>query len=248
VRWESSGGGSFTVEAAERDRPGTTITLHLKPVDTENGIEDYTDRWVLSRIVRQHADFIPYPVLLPAEKPEEVPEGETPEPEKPLNSMKPIWTRPPAEVTKEEYADFVARLEFKVPPGGNNGLAIRYPGKGDTAYEGMTEIQVLDDNYEKVRGPIDPRQAHGSVYGMIAAARGYQYPVGEWNYEEVTVKGPKIRVELNGTVILDGDVSKVTDFMGGKPHPGMARASGYFGFAGHSDPVMFRNVAIKKLN
>jgi len=110
VRWESSGGGSFTVEEAERDRPGTTITLHLKPVDTENGIEDYTDRWVLSRIVRQHADFIPYPVLLPAEKPDEVPEGETPEPEKPLNSMKPIWTRPPAEVTKEEYADFYRQI------------------------------------------------------------------------------------------------------------------------------------------
>jgi molecular chaperone HtpG len=110
VRWESSGGGSFTVTEAERDRPGTTITLHLKPVDTENGIEDYTDRWVLSRIVRQHADFIPYPILLPAEKPEEVPEGETPEPEKPLNSMKPIWTRPPAEVTKEEYADFYRQI------------------------------------------------------------------------------------------------------------------------------------------
>jgi molecular chaperone HtpG len=110
VRWESSGGGSFTVEEAERDRPGTTITLHLKPEDTENGIEDYTDRWVLSRIVRQHADFIPYPILLPAEKPEEVPEGETPEPEKPLNSMKPIWTRVPAEVTKEEYADFYKQI------------------------------------------------------------------------------------------------------------------------------------------
>ena len=110
VRWESSGGGSFTVGDAERDRPGTTITLHLKPVDAENGIEDYTDRWVLSRLVRQHADFITYPILLPAEKPEEVPEGETPEPEKPLNSMKPIWARPPAEVTKEEYADFYRQI------------------------------------------------------------------------------------------------------------------------------------------
>ncbi|MFL5542868.1 MAG: molecular chaperone HtpG [Longimicrobiaceae bacterium] len=110
VRWTSSGGGSFTVTEAERDRPGTTVTLHLKPVDTENGIEDYADRWVLSRIVRQHADFIPYPVLLPAEKPEEVPEGETPEPEKPVNSMKPIWTRPPAEVTQEEYADFYRQI------------------------------------------------------------------------------------------------------------------------------------------
>ncbi|HEU4885843.1 MAG TPA: molecular chaperone HtpG [Longimicrobium sp.] len=110
VRWESSGGGSFTVTEAERDRPGTTITLHLKPVDSENGIEDYTDRWVLGRIVRQHADFITYPIILPAEKPEEVPEGETPQPEKPLNSMKPIWARPPQEVTQEEYTDFYKQI------------------------------------------------------------------------------------------------------------------------------------------
>ncbi|HEX6751360.1 MAG TPA: molecular chaperone HtpG [Longimicrobium sp.] len=110
VRWTSSGGGTFTVTDAERDRPGTTITLHLKPVDSENGIEDYTDRWVLSRIIRQHADFITYPILLPPEKPEEVPEGETPEPERPVNSMKPIWARPPAEVTKEEYADFYRQI------------------------------------------------------------------------------------------------------------------------------------------
>lgn len=110
VRWVSSGDGTFTVTEAERDRPGTTITLHLKPVDAENGIEDYTDRWVLSRIVRQHADFITYPILLPAEKPEEVPEGETPQPERALNSMKPIWARPPAEVTKEEYADFYRQI------------------------------------------------------------------------------------------------------------------------------------------
>ncbi|HYW10530.1 MAG TPA: molecular chaperone HtpG [Longimicrobium sp.] len=110
TQWESAGGGSFTVTEAERDRPGTTITLHLKPVDSENGIEDYADRWVLSRIVRQHADFITYPIILPAEKPEEVPEGDTPQPEKALNSMKPIWARPPQEVTPEEYADFYKQI------------------------------------------------------------------------------------------------------------------------------------------
>jgi molecular chaperone HtpG len=110
VRWTSSGAGTFAVDDAERDRPGTTITLHLKPVDADNGIEDYADRWVLSRIVRQHADFIAYPIILPAEKPSEVPEGETPEPEKPVNSQKPIWSRPPAEVTKEEYADFYRQI------------------------------------------------------------------------------------------------------------------------------------------
>lgn len=150
---------------------------------------------------------------------------------------------------KKEYGDFVARLEFKLPPGGNNGLAVRYPGEGDTAYGGMCELQVLDDNYEKATGStIDARQAHGSAYGMVAAQRGYQNPIGDWNYQEVTVKGSTIKVELNGTVILDCDLSKVTDYMAGSKHPGKDRTKGYFGFAGHNDPVMFRNIAIQPLN
>ena len=150
--------------------------------------------------------------------------------------------------TKEEYGDFMARLEFKVPAGGNNGLAIRYPGQGDTAYVGMCELQVLDDNYEKAtNSKLDPRQVHGSAYGMVAAQRGYQRPVGEWNFQEVTVKGSKIKVELNGTIILDTDLSTVKDFMANSAHPGKDRTSGHFGFAGHNDPVAFRNVSIKKL-
>lgn len=150
----------------------------------------------------------------------------------------------------EELADFKARLFFKVPPAGNNGLAIRYPGKGDTAYEGMCELQVLDDNYEKNKpAKIDPRQAHGSAYGMAAAARGYQHPLGTWNFQEVTVKGSTIKVELNGTVILDADLAKVdpATVMGNKPHPGLDRAKGFFGFAGHTDPVQFKDVSIQKL-
>jgi hypothetical protein len=146
--------------------------------------------------------------------------------------------------TKAEYDDFVARLEFKLPPRGNNGLAIRYPGgEGDTAYDGMCELQVLADDYKG----IDPRQAHGSAYGMVAAHRGYQRPIGEWNYQEVTVKGPTIKVELNGTLILDCDLSKVTEFMAKRAHPGKDRSSGHFGFAGHNDPVAFRNIQIKRL-
>ncbi len=149
--------------------------------------------------------------------------------------------------TKETYADFVVRLEFKLPPGGNNGLAIRYPGEGNPAYAGMCEVQVLDDNYEKVRGKIDPRQAHGSAYGMVAAHRGYQRPVGEWNFQEVTVHGSRIKVELNGFVIMDTDLGKVSEFMANSKHPGKDLRNGHFGFAGHSDPVAFRNIRIKRL-
>ncbi len=151
--------------------------------------------------------------------------------------------------TQEEFKNFVVRLEFKLPPGGNNGLAIRYPGEGNPAYVGMCECQVLDDAYEQATGgKIDPRQAHGSAYGMVAAHRGYHHPVGEWNYEEVTVNGSTIKVELNGTKILDGDLSKVSDFMDGSAHPGRERTSGHFGLAGHDDPVTFRNISIKSLD
>jgi hypothetical protein len=147
---------------------------------------------------------------------------------------------------KEELTDFVARLEFRLPPGGNNGLAIRYPGTGDTAYLGMCELQVLDDSAEKY-AKLDRRQYHGSAYGMVPAKRGYQRPVGEWNYQEVTVKGSKVKVELNGTVILDTDLSQVKECMANSPHPGKDRTSGYFGFAGHGDAVEFRNIVVKAL-
>ncbi len=148
--------------------------------------------------------------------------------------------------TKQEYGDFVARVEFKLPPGGNNGLAIRYPGEGDPAYSGMCELQILDNEAEMYK-KLDARQYHGSAYGMIPASRGFLRPAGEWNFEQVTVKGSMIEVELNGTQILKGDLSKVTEFMANSPHPGKDRPSGYFGFAGHNDPVMFRNVRMKKL-
>lgn len=147
----------------------------------------------------------------------------------------------------EKLKDFSARIEFKLPPGGNNGLAIRYPGSGNTAYAGMTELQVLDDTAEMYNN-LDTRQYHGSAYGMAAAHRGFQHAVGEWNFQEVTVTGSTIRVELNGNVILNTDLSKVdpSTYMANSKHPGVKNKDGYFGFAGHNDPVMYRNVKIKK--
>lgn len=149
---------------------------------------------------------------------------------------------------KEDLKDFQARVEYNVPPGGNNGLAIRYPGEGNTAYVGMTELQVLDNDSPKY-AKLDVRQFHGSAYGMVAAQRGYTRPAGVWNFEEVTVKGSTITVELNGTVILNADLSKVdmSTVMANSPHPGKDRTSGFFGFAGHSDPVSFREISLKKL-
>lgn len=148
--------------------------------------------------------------------------------------------------TKEVYDDFAARVEFQLPAGGNNGLAIRYPGTGQASVVAMCEIQILDDTAKKY-AKLDPRQFNGAVYGMIAPKRGALRPVGEWNFMEVRVKGHTIQIEVNGTRVVDGDVSKVTEFMGGKAHPGKDRLSGHFGFCGHNDPVAFRNIQIKPL-
>ena len=147
----------------------------------------------------------------------------------------------------DELGDFSARMEFKLSPGGNNGLAIRYPGSGDTAYVGMCELQVLDDSAKKY-AKLHPAQYHGSAYGMAAAARGYQRPVGEWNFQEVTVDGSRIKVELNGTLILNADLANVEKPMYdlGK-FKGRLRKSGYFGFAGHGDAVSFRNISIRNI-
>ena len=98
---------------------------------------------------------------------------------------------------------------------------------------------MRDDSSPKLT-KLDPRQFHGSAYGMAASHRGYQRPVGEWNFQEVTVQGSKIKVELNGSVILNTDLSEVTEYMANRPHPGKDRSSGFFGFAGHGNDVEFR--------
>lgn len=148
--------------------------------------------------------------------------------------------------TKTEYSDFIARLEFQLPPGGNNGLAIRYPGTGQP-HVSAVELQVLDSEHEKYSS-LDARQYHGSAYGMAAAHRGYLRPTGEWNYQQVTVSGSTIRVELNGTEILNTDLAKITQHKDGKLPPGVKNTQGFFGFAGHNDPVAFRNISIKRLD
>lgn len=149
--------------------------------------------------------------------------------------------------TEKEYSDFIFRFEFQLTPAANNGLGIRAPLTGDAAYVGM-ELQILDDS-APVYANLQPYQYHGSVYGVIPAKRGYLKPVGEWNYEEVMVKGTKIKISLNGTVIVDGDIAEARDkgTMDGRDHPGLKNNKGHIGFLGHGSVVRFRNIRIREL-
>ncbi len=144
--------------------------------------------------------------------------------------------------TAKEYADFIFRFEFKLPPNGNNGVGIRTPLKGNPAYAGM-EIQILDDRYKGIR----PYQAHGSIYGVVPAKRGHQKPIGQWNSEEIKCEGSHVKVTLNGTVIVDADLDKIDKPLDGREHPGLHNKKGYIGFLGHGSPVEFRNIRIKEL-
>ncbi|MCI0360037.1 MAG: DUF1080 domain-containing protein [Planctomycetaceae bacterium] len=149
--------------------------------------------------------------------------------------------------TEKEYADFHLKFEFKLTPGANNGIGIRTPLAGDPAYVGM-EIQVLDDSSDKYKG-LKEWQHHGSVYGVVAAKTGHQKPVGEWNSEEIIVKGKQVKVILNGETIVDADIEKASTpkTLDGKDHPGLKRDKGYIGFCGHGAHVEYRNLRLKEL-
>lgn len=149
--------------------------------------------------------------------------------------------------TKEEYSDFIFRFEFKLSPGANNGLGVRTPLQGDAAYQGI-EIQILDNDAEKYKY-LKPYQYHGSLYGIMAAKKGFLNPVGMWNFQEVQVKGDSFKVILNGNVILDGSIAdaKLNGTLDSKEHPGLFRESGHIAFLGHGSQVYFRNIRVKKL-
>jgi hypothetical protein len=149
--------------------------------------------------------------------------------------------------TKEEYKDFIYRFEFQLTPGANNGIGVHAPLDGDAAYVGM-EVQVLDSEHPMYKD-LQPYQYHGSVYGVIPAKRGYLLPTGSWNQEEIYLKGNHIRVTLNGTIIVEGDIKEASKngTMDHKEHPGLLRTQGHMGFLGHGDVVRFKNIRIKKL-
>ena len=119
TRWTSNGDGTYQISEDSRFQHGTSITLQLKPIDRENGIDDFTDHVVLSSLVKRYSDFVTYPILTKVksaaskldssgnsilEKERDVSEERT------LNSMKPIWTRLQTQVEIEEYDEFYKHI------------------------------------------------------------------------------------------------------------------------------------------
>jgi hypothetical protein len=110
------------------------------------------------------------------------------------------------------------------------------------------EIQILEDGSPVYWG-LRPYQYHGSVYGVVPARRGFLHPPGEWNTEEVTVRGRHVTVVVNGATIVDADLDAAS--AGGtidhNEHPGLKRATGHIGFLGHGAALEFRNIRLREL-
>ncbi len=166
VRWESHGDGEFTITEAEKDRRGTVITLELKK--KEEGEQDFTDEWTIRNIVKQHSDFVAYPIVMEVEKDIPIPEeeqikdsdgktiGETTRKvveEETLNSMKAIWSKNKSDVTDKEYDEFYQHISHDW----NSPLE-----KLHLKLEGTTEYTAL--LYIPSQAPFDlfnPEAKHG---------------------------------------------------------------------------------------
>jgi len=166
VRWESHGDGTFTIEPAEKQSRGTTITLQLKKRGKDE--TDYTDQWQIRRIVKQHSDFVAYPIVMDVEKDEPLPEneiikdkegkplGETTRKvikEETLNSMKAIWAKAKDQVSDEEHEEFYKHLAHDWNPPLER-LHMKF--------EGTTEYSAL--LYIPSKAPFDlfqPERKHG---------------------------------------------------------------------------------------
>jgi hypothetical protein len=146
-------------------------------------------------------------------------------------------------LTEKEYGDFEFRCEYKwAKKGGNSGIALRAPEKGDPAYVGM-EIQLIDD--EGWPGKLADYQHTGSIYDVQPAKSAKNKPIGEWNSVKIVCKGRKVTITQNDVELVNADLDdyKAKE----KNHPGLKRDAGRVGFQSYNVRVEFRNVWIKEL-
>lgn len=150
-------------------------------------------------------------------------------------------------LAEKDYGDFEFRCEYRwAKEGGNSGIALRTPEKGDPAYVGM-EIQLIDDeNWEKVnKFKLADYQHTGSIYDVQPAKEAGNKKIGEWNAVRIVCKGRKVTIEQNGKELVNAnldDYEKKFD-----KHPGLKREAGKIGFQSYNIRVEFKNVYIKEL-
>ena len=155
-------------------------------------------------------------------------------------------------ISDKEYADFHLELEFKLPPEGNSGVALRAPMRGDPAYDGM-ELQIVDPRYYAGHG--EDFQLCGSIYRGIPPKKTVFKPE-DWNKYEITCQGPHVKVLLNGETIQDFNLDEQTKVLH-RDNPNVTSLplkdrprKGHIGFQelSKSGHVQIRNVTLRVLD
>ncbi|MYS09244.1 molecular chaperone HtpG [Streptomyces sp. SID6041] len=132
TEWESDGEGAYTVQAVDGLPVGTSVTLHLKPADNEDGLADYLSESKIRQIVKRYSDFIRWPIRMATERTDA--EGATTAEVDTLNSMKALWARPRSEVTQDEYNEFYQQISHDwLPP----AETVHMKAEGTFEYEAL---------------------------------------------------------------------------------------------------------------
>ena len=118
--WKSNGVDGYTIEPAEKDTVGTTITMILKDDTEDDKYSEYCEEWRITQLVKKYSDYIRFPIKMEVEHTNYAEEGEEPTSTvevETLNSMTPIWKKNKNELTEEEYNKFYTEkfLDYQEP-------------------------------------------------------------------------------------------------------------------------------------
>ena len=111
-------------------------------------------------------------------------------------------------VSEKEYGDFVLEFEWKLGERGNSGCGLRFPMKGDPAFDGL-ELQMVDPRYFPADQKPKPSELTGALYRAVTPGKQVFKPT-DWNKYQITCKGPKIEVVLNGEKIQEVNLDEQT--------------------------------------
>jgi len=99
VRWESDGGGEYSLEAIEREAHGTEVILHLKEAEKE-----FLSAWTIKSLISRYSDHIGFPIRMEEKGEDDKTEW------KDVNQASALWTLPKSEISDEEYQSFYKYL------------------------------------------------------------------------------------------------------------------------------------------
>lgn len=153
-------------------------------------------------------------------------------------------------VTREKFADFDLRFEWKIAPGGNSGVLYRVSEEGPHAYDSGLEYQVLDPEYPDATDYNGP----AALYALYPAPKSATKAAGEWNTGRIVFSAGTIEHWVNGQQVLSAEFGsddwkqRVADSKFAKWPHFAKNASGYLALQDHGASVWYRNFRVKRLN